>query len=1030
MFYPKNKFKELTDQLFANPTCEYRGAPFWAWNCKLDSKLLGEQIDCFKKMGFGGFHMHSRTGMATPYLSEEFMEQVKFCVEKAKDKKMLAYLYDEDRWPSGSAGGLVTQNPRYRARYVECTVTPAEHYPFAVAQSQGKTLFLGAYDVILREDGTLKQYCRIEEDSPASGRKWYLYSKTCEESPWYNNQTYVDTLNKEAIDTFIHTTHDTYAAAVGEEFGKTIPSIFTDEPQFTFKKTLGFADSTDSAIFPWTLSFGESFQEVYGYDILDRFPELVWDLPDGGISTARYHFHNHIGDLFTQSFADNCGKWCEEHGIALTGHMMKEPTLESQTNALGEAMRSYRAFAIPGIDILCNHIEFSTAKQCQSAVHQYGREGMISELYGVTNWDFDFRGHKFQGDWQAALGVTIRVPHLAWASMAGEAKRDYPASISYQSPWHEEYPYIEDHFARLNTALTRGKPEVRVAVIHPVESYWIYYGPAENTFAIRTQLDQKFKNIIDWLLFGTIDFDFISESLLPAQIKEIDQKLRVGEMAYDVVVVPDCITLRKTTLDILTRFSDSGGKIVFAGTCPEYIDAVKTENVHSLYEKSICVPFDKIDILHALKEYRTIEIKNQNGAPCENLIYTMRQDIDCKWLFVARGKSPYEGTSMANPYEFTQPQKITLCITGEYYPALYDTLSGKIAQLPYVQKHGQTLISYDLYSGDSLLIKLSDSPIDAELFPSLSEKMPSKIIAMGDSLTVKRCEPNVLLLDQAEYALDGEAFHPKEEILKLDNTCRKRMGWPQRMDVFAQPWVVPDEPTAHTITLRFRIRSEISVPDVKLAIEDAEKLTITLNGTDVPAVADGWYVDKSIKTVPLPRLNKGENELLVKLPFGKRTGTEWCYLLGDFDVKVLGDSAVIIPPATDYAFSSLTHQGMPFYGGNVIYKEEIETPACDAVIRANYYRGALIRVFVDGKNQGVLAFSPYRLCIPNLSKGKHTVELVLFGTRINTFGGMHNVTRPAWVGPNYWRSEGTAWSYEYQLKDTGILASPVIELYE
>lgn len=53
--------------------------------------------------------------------------------------------------------------------------------------------------------------------------------------------------------------------------------------------------------------------------------------------------------------------------------------------------------------MLCDRREFSTAKQAESAVHQFGREGMTSELYGVTNWDFDFRGHKLQGDWQALL---------------------------------------------------------------------------------------------------------------------------------------------------------------------------------------------------------------------------------------------------------------------------------------------------------------------------------------------------------------------------------------------------------------------------------------------------------------------------------------------------------------------------------------------------------------------------------------------------------------------------------------------------
>lgn len=96
--------------------------------------------------------------------------------------------------------------------------------------------------------------------------------------------------------------------------------------------------------------------------------------------------------------------------------MMAEDTLSSQTKSLGEAMRSYRAFQLPGIDMLLGWHMYTTAKQCQSAVHQYGREGMMSELYGVTDWDFDFRGHKHHGDWQAALGETLRVHSVSLMS--------------------------------------------------------------------------------------------------------------------------------------------------------------------------------------------------------------------------------------------------------------------------------------------------------------------------------------------------------------------------------------------------------------------------------------------------------------------------------------------------------------------------------------------------------------------------------------------------------------------------------------
>ena len=78
MLYDKNRNNPALDpELFKNPTAEYRGTPFWAWNCELDEAELLRQIDVFKEMGLGGFHMHVRTGMATPYLSDEFMKLIK-----------------------------------------------------------------------------------------------------------------------------------------------------------------------------------------------------------------------------------------------------------------------------------------------------------------------------------------------------------------------------------------------------------------------------------------------------------------------------------------------------------------------------------------------------------------------------------------------------------------------------------------------------------------------------------------------------------------------------------------------------------------------------------------------------------------------------------------------------------------------------------------------------------------------------------------------------------------------------------------
>ena len=97
---------------------------------------------------------------------------------------------------------------------------------------------------------------------------------------------------------------------------------------------------------PFTHDLPDTFRAAYGEELLDHLPELLWDLPDGKVSLIRYHYHDHIAERFASAFADTVGAWCQAHGIMLTGHMMEEPTLRSQTAALGDCMRSYRSFQL------------------------------------------------------------------------------------------------------------------------------------------------------------------------------------------------------------------------------------------------------------------------------------------------------------------------------------------------------------------------------------------------------------------------------------------------------------------------------------------------------------------------------------------------------------------------------------------------------------------------------------------------------------------------------------------------------------
>ncbi len=1033
MLYPKSKELSLSEELFKNPTSEYRATPFWAWNCELDKEELAAQISILKEMGFGGFHMHSRTGMATDYLSKDFFDFVKFSVNEAKKKNMLAWLYDEDRWPSGSAGGLVTKDVRHRGKSLLFTKNPISN---AVEREEGieKGLpyLIAAYEIFLTEDGFLKKYNKINLNGTKSDKIWYAYVLTNEPTPWFNNQAYVDTLSKDAMDEFIKLTYEGYKNAVGEEFGKSIPAIFTDEPQFNMREPFIFSDTGENASIPWTTDFDKIYEELSGESLLDKLPELFWENEGSRLSSVRYNFMNALAERFSVCFMDNCGKWCEENGIHMTGHMMLEPTLELQSWAISDVMRAYRSFTLPGIDVLCERMEFSTAKQAQSAVHQYGREGMLSELYGVTNWDYDFRGHKFQGDWQAALGVTVRVPHLSWLSMRGEAKRDYPASINYQSPWYKEYSYIEDHYARLATVMTRGKPEVKIGVIHPIETFWLYTGPKDKTDVARRNLDSKFKSVIEWLLFSQLDFDFISESLLPTQTSEGQNPLRVGEMQYDAIVVPALETLRASTIKILTQFQQKGGKLIFMGRCPYMSDGKYSDSARPLYNASVTIDFDKVQLLDALSSERTVTMINEDGTQVDNLIYQMREDNDSKWLFIAQGKKKWqfnavqENVNVQN--DVVLAQRLRISIKGEFEPIVYDTVSGNIYKIDYKLENGYTKLNYTFFANDSLLLKLI--PTSNYNFDVLKKKQKTicKSIDFKTAVDYELEEPNVCILDRARFSFDGGEIEAEEEILRLDNLLRERLSWPARQKKIAQPWAEKEGPAKHFVTLYFDVESEINLSEAYLAIELSPGVNAIWNGDEVDLTPVGYYVDKAISKIKLSGIKEGKNTLEVTLPYLRRGSLEWMYVLGNFGVRLRGAEKTLTALPEKIGFGSVTYQGMPFYGGNIVYKLPISiTDASDISVRANKYRGALIKASLDSSEEKHIVFAPYECEFSDIEHGEHILSLKLFGNRHNTFAPIHNAnTATYYFGPDSFRSSEDAFGYEYFIKDFGIMKSPII----
>ncbi|MBO7148331.1 MAG: hypothetical protein J6V93_00595 [Clostridia bacterium] len=1023
----KKKYEPLSEADFKSPAPEYRGAPFWSWNTRLTPEILRRDIACLDKMGFGGFNMHPRAGMATEYLSDEYMECVKACVDEAKKRGMYAWLYDEDKWPSGFAGGYVTRYPRFRARVIHFCDHKVESIEKSEAVETGKSYFAGAYDIEFDSDNRMISYKRIGENDKAEYYKLYAYCECSRNDPWFNNSTYVDTLRSEAIDKFVEITHERYKEHVGADFGGVIPAVFTDEPQYHVRTYEFHIEKTSLPIDVnafWSFDFDESFERKYGYDIIDRLPDIILESASDILPVARYHYYDHLSDRFSEAFAKTCGDWCKKNGLIFSGHVNGEHGLDFLSASTGDPLRFYKHMQIPGVDVLCDKREFMTLKQCQSAVHQYGREGMLSELYGVTGWDFDFRGHKLQGDWQAALGVTVRVPHLSWLSMNGAAKRDYPASIGHQSAWYTEYSYVENHFARLGSVLTRGKPHVKLGVIFPIEGYWLNFGPHDLTGDKRRRMEEDYNRMLDGLLFNLIDFDLISESLLPEQTGRISNELEVGEMKYTTVLLPALEAVRTSTVEILEKFLDNGGKVVFAGDCPRYVDGILSDRARALYDRSKKCRLAGYDICEAVKDERIIDIRLANGMRTSNFIYNMRREENCDWLFISRCvyQSPVNDCS--------RPESISISIKGEYKPTLYDTVNGEIKEVGYRISDGYTYINTVLYSHDSLLYKL-EAPDEREK-TVCSAPAPKLIERLDFKRTVgyERSEDNVVMLDRARWSLDGEALNGEEELLKIDNLCRVALGMPQKPLGLPQPWAIPPEEIKHSVRLVFEINSVCELNGVKLALEKARDALITFNGEAVYNTPVGYYIDECFDTVKLPVIKKGANTLELILPFGMSKDLEWCYLVGDFDVELKGVIATLKEPSHEIAFGSIVPQGLPFYTGVLTYKTGVELPSGRVSVRVNRYRGAIVRVSLDGVDKGCIVYDPYTLDLGTVEAGHHEVEFRIYLTRGNTFASVHNISGELWKGPGHWYSKGDRFCYEYVLSESGILSSPVIEVFD
>lgn len=302
---------------FRDPGNEWRGKPFWSWNGRLEKDELIRQLHVFKEMGMGGAFLHSRVGLKTEYLGPEWFDLTNAVVDEAARLGMEAYLYDEDRWPSGSAGGMVTVDTSLRMKYLILETMPAEQFEW---NDEG---IVSAFACDL--NGI--DYSNLQRLNPASNMADYagktvlkFAQRTCPESDVYNGTTYLDVFNPKATERFIELTHEQYRKHCGERIGTTIEGIFTDEPHRGGLFSTFGAVSTYAC--PWALSLPQEYEKMFGGDLTADLPKLFLRENGERVNDVKWKFCELTQSLFLKNFAKPQYDWCTEHDMAYTGHVL------------------------------------------------------------------------------------------------------------------------------------------------------------------------------------------------------------------------------------------------------------------------------------------------------------------------------------------------------------------------------------------------------------------------------------------------------------------------------------------------------------------------------------------------------------------------------------------------------------------------------------------------------------------------------------------------------------------------------------
>ena len=496
--------------------------PFWFWNGTMEENELTRQIKLMTENGCKGAVLHARTGNKIPYLSKRWFELIRHTCRCARKLNFKIWLYDEEGYPSGTAGGLVQKDRP--DLYQQCLYFSKEAPEFR-----------------------FNFQCE-----PFAPGVWLLRFPPL-----------VDVFNPESIERFINITHETYRREIGEFFGNTVEVMYTDDESFLGAHIPGVVYSPYLAR-AWEERYQRSFTGLL--EDFQKKPEV------------RRDYYSLARELFLKNFIEPQKRWCNANDLRLVGHLCgDEGPLHYAIRRHGSAMPYYKAEDIPSIDdFLCDlrdqrycHEPFSYShtrylplsgertfpllcyKLGQSAADQYANGKFSAETLTFLGWDVTPRFLHKQMLFELLMGVNLITHHAYYYTVDDETIKDCPPSYFFQQPSCEIFGKYNLVWTRIAALLSRGRSAAKHLLILPENILGL---PTWEDFLTRFPGSGPCHDAETALLERILelerahcDYHLCDEGLLSVQ----NGKIQVGAMRYDTYEVLSGVPLLAETETLL-----------------------------------------------------------------------------------------------------------------------------------------------------------------------------------------------------------------------------------------------------------------------------------------------------------------------------------------------------------------------------------------------------------------------------------------------------------------------------------------------